>query len=453
LEITEETTKTGQFAKDTAVTFTARVLSLVLGIATSITIARLLGPEGKGIYTMAALLPSLVVTFGNLGIGPATVYYVARKQHRRQEILGNNLLLGVLIGTIGALAGLIMILFFRQSIFPGVAPGYLFLALLMIPVNIFFSYVNYILLGTQHIKEFNLSSILHAALFLIFIVLALWGLRAGVMGALAAGVISWFLVDVAVFFWARRATCGISFHVNPSYIKQALAYGIKAHLGNILGFLNYRVDMFFVNGFLDPLAVGFYSIGVGFVEKLWLISHAASTVLFPRVAGETDEQRRKEFTPLVARTVLWITALGALVIFFLSRWIVLLLYSKAFLPSVRPLQILLPGIVALSVGRVLANDVAGRGRVMLNNYAGLVTVATNVILNILWIPRYGIAGAAWASMCSYNTGSILQLFLYTRLSGNSWTKILLPQRGDLALYWRTGRALGQWIKAKVRALF
>jgi len=90
---------------------------------------------------------------------------------------------------------------------------------------------------------------------------------------------------------------------------------------------------------------------------------------------------------------------------------------------------------------------------MLNNYAGLVTVATNVILNILWIPRYGIAGAAWASMCSYNTGSILQLFLYTRLSGNSWTKILLPQRGDLALYWRTGRALGQWIKAKVRALF
>jgi len=441
--MTEETRKTGQFAKDTAVTFTARIISLIVGIATSIIIARLLGPEGKGIYTMAALLPSLIVTFGNLGIGPATVYYVARKQHRYQEILGNNILFGVVISFIGVLAGLIMILFFRQSIFPGVAPGYLFLAIIIIPVKIFFSYLNYILLGTQRIKEFNLISIFQAGLFLIFIVLTLWGLKAGVMGALAAGIISWLLVDVAVFFWARRATGGISFHINFSYIKHALSYGIKALLGNILGFLNYRVDMFLVNGLLNPAAVGFYSVGVGLVEKLWMKSHAASTVIFPRVAGEADEQKRKEFTPLVARTVLWITALGALMIFFLIRWIVFLLYSKTFLPAVQPIRILLPGIVALSVGRVLANDVAGRGRVMLNNYAGLVTVSTNVILNILWIPRYGIAGAAWASMCSYSTGSILQLFLYTRLSGNSWTKVLLPQRGDWTLYQRVVMALWQ----------
>ena len=439
----------GTFTKNTAITFTARVISLIVGIGTSITIARLLGPEGKGIYTMAALLPSLVVTFGNLGIGPATVYYVARGQHPRKEILGTNILLGALTGAIGVLAGLVMILFFREGIFPGVPPGYLFLALLMIPMNIFFSYVNYILLGAQHIKEFNLVSILHAGLFLIFIVLALWGLKAGVMGALAAGVISWFLTDVAVFFWARRATGGISFHVNPSYIKDTLTYGIKAHLGNILGFLNYRVDMFFVNGFLSPAAVGFYSIGVGLVEKLWMVSQAASTVLFPRVAAETEEQRRKEFTPLIARSVLWVTALGAVVIFFVSPWIVGLLYSSAFLPAVRPLQILLPGIVTLSVGRVLANDIAGRGRVMLNNYAGLVTVVTNVLLNILWIPRYGIAGAALASTVSYTLAFLTQLFLYTRLSGNRWTVVVLPQRGDWALYRRTGLALGQWAKEKL----
>jgi len=443
----------GTFTQNTAITFTARILSLVLGIATSITIARLLGPEGKGIYTMAALLPSLVVTFGNLGIGPATVYYVARKQYRRQEVLWNNLLLGVVIGTVGVFAGLVMIIFFRQTIFPDVAPGYLFLALLMIPINIFFSYVNYILLGTEHIKEFNLISILHAALFLIFIVIALWGLKAGVMGALAAGVISWFLVDVAVFFWARRATRGISFHINPSYIKHALTYGIKAHLGNILSFLNYRIDMFLVNGFLNPAAVGFYSVGVGLVEKLWLVSQAASTVLFPRVAGETDEQRRKEFTPLVARTVLWVTALGALVLVLLARWIVVLLYSEAFLPSVQPLQALLAGIVALSAARVLANDIAGRGRPMLNTYTSALTLATNIALNIAWIPRHGITGAAWASTVSYSVLFLSALFFYCRLSGNSWTKILLPQRGDWALYWRTGRSLGQWIKAKVRALF
>lgn len=210
--------------------------------------------------------------------------------------------------------------------------------------------------------------------------------------------------------------------------------------------------MFLVNGFLNPVAVGFYSIGVALVEKLWLISQSASTVLFPRVAAETDEQRRKDFTPMVARTVLWVTALGAIALAFVSHWIVLLLYSEAFLPSVRPLQILLLGVVALSVTRVLANDIAGRGRPILNTYVSVATLGSNVILNLIWIPRYEIAGAAWASTVSYSLTLVARLFLYCRLSGNSWTKVVLPQRGDWALYRRTGVALGQWIRAKARAV-
>ena len=118
-------------------------------------------------------------------------------------------------------------------------------------------------------------------------------------------------------------------------------------------------------------SVRLHAVGVGLVEKLWMISNAASTVLFPRVAAETEEQRQKEFTPLVAQTVLWTTGLGALALALLSRWIVLLLYSEAFLPAVGALQSLLVGIVALSAWRVLANDIAGRGFPGLNIYTGL----------------------------------------------------------------------------------
>jgi O-antigen/teichoic acid export membrane protein len=348
------------------------------------------------------------------------------------------------------LGGLIAALFFHRNIFPSVPQSYLLLALTLIPVNLFFSYMQNILLGAQRFKEYNLIAILHAILFLGFIVIALWALRAGVTGALLASVLSWLLTDVILLIWTQRVTGGVAFKLNLAYIKRASIYGFQAHLGNILGFLNYRIDMFLINGFLNPAAVGFYSVGVSLVEKLWLISYAASTVLFPRVAAETNEERRKTFTPLVARTVLWVTALGALISFFLSCWLVEFLYSPTFLPAVQPFQILLPGIVALSVSRVLANDIAGRGRVMMNNYAASVVVATNVVLNILWIPKYGIAGAAWASTISYGLGLVLMLFLYCRLSSNSWTKVLLPQPSDWVLYWRTGLALGRWMKAKVK---
>jgi O-antigen/teichoic acid export membrane protein len=354
------------------------------------------------------------------------------------------------VGGVGIFAGLIVVFFFQETVFPGVPPGYLLLALVLVPLEVFFSYVTYVLLGAQRIKEFNYIHIVQSILFLGFVALALLGLRAGVTGAIFAGLLTWLIVDAVVFLQAKKVAGGVKFTLNTAYLKRGTKYGVQVHLSNILWFLNQRVDMFLVNGFLGPAAVGLYSVGVGLVEKLWMISQAASTVLFPRVAAENEEERRKAFTPLVARTVLWITALGALALALLSRWIVLLLYSEAFLPAVGALQALLAGIVTLSAGRVLSNDIAGRGFPRLNIYTGIAAVATNVVLNLLWIPRNGIAGAAWASMVSYTISFLGALFFYCRLSGNRWTKVVFPQSGDWALYQRTVWALGRWAQSKLR---
>lgn len=442
----------GKFVRGTTVTFITGVLNLLIGLGTSVILARVLGPEGRGIYALATLLPALIVNFGNLGIGPATVYYVARGQFKSQEILGNNVLLTVAIGTLGILGGLIVILFCGDAVFPGVPLRYLIFALTLVPAEIFFSFVRYLLLGAQRIQEFNYVQIVQAVLFLVFIALALLGLRAGVAGAIVAGLLTWLAVDAIVFNLARSVAKGVDFKPNASYIKQATTYGLQAHLANILGFLNYRVDMFLVNAFLGPTAVGLYSVGVGLVEKLWLIPQSASTVLFPRVAAESEEGRRKEFTALVARTVLWVTAFVALVLVLLSKWIVLLLYSEAFLPAVSALQALLVGVITLSAGKVLANDIAGRGLPMLNIYTGLAAVVTNVVLNLLWIPHYGITGAGWASTASYTISFLGSLFFYCRLSGNRWTVVVFPQRGDWALYLKTAKALLNWAWTRMRVV-
>jgi O-antigen/teichoic acid export membrane protein len=444
--------KVGRFAKDSALTFATRLIGFVIALGTSVLLARALGPEGRGIYALAVLLPSLIVTFGNLGIGAATTYYVARKEFRRQQILGNNLLIGLGVSVVGVIAGLVVIVFFREAVFSGVPVRYLLLALILVPMEITFSFVRYVLLGAQRIKEFNYVQLAHSALFLAFIVLALVALKAGVTGAIAAGLLSWLVVDALVFVQAKKVAGGVDFALSRQYVRQVVTYGVQIQLANILGFLNYRLDMFLISGFLGPAAVGLYAVGVGMVEKLWTVSHAASTVLYPRVAAESDEQRKKDFTPLVARTVLWGTALGAVVLMLVSRWIVVLLYSEAFLPAAKALQALLVGVVALSAGRVLSNDIVGRGFPRLSIYGGVVALITNVALNVAWIPRHGIVGAAWASTASYFSSSLVALFFYCRLSGNRWTVVVFPQRGDWALYWKTARLLGQWAWAKVRCL-
>jgi len=424
----------GEFTKNTTITLASRVLTLIIGLATSVILARILGPKGKGIYALAILLPTLIVTFTNFGIGAATVYYTSKGEYSRKEIFGNNLILSLLIGTVSIAIGLIIIFFFKDSTLPGVSRFYLLLALTLIPTTLFLQYVNNLLLGAQKIKEYNLISIIKTLSFLILAGIALWIFKSGVTGAIVANLLALLLVCLLLFVWVKKITGGIVLRLNRRYIKDSSAYGIKAFLSNVLAFLNYRLDMFLVNFFINPLAVGYYSIAVVIAEKLWMISLAASTILFPKISSMKNEQERKEFTPIISRNVLLITLAGATLIFFLSRWIILLLFSEAYLPAVKPLQILLPGIVALSISRVLASDISGRGKPMLNTYLSMITVTINLGLNIIWIPRMGINGAAWATTVSYSILLIGRLIVYSRISGNSIAKTIFLRKSDILLY-------------------
>jgi len=424
------------FAKDTTYTFIARVFSFILGLAISIIIARILGPENKGIYSLSILLPSLLVAFSQLGIGSATVYYTGKGKYALKKILGNNLIIGTIISGIAILVGIIIVIFFRELFLEGIPSLYLFISLGLIPMSLMYIYLINILLGIQKIVKYNLVAISRELFSLILVVIMLVGFKTGVIGGLSARIIATLLAVIIAFWWIVKFSGGIVCRLDKDYIKDTTLYGIKAHTSNILAFLNYRLDMFLVNFFINPLAVGYYSISVGIAERLWLVSRSASTVLFPRISSEKDEKQKKEFTPIVSRNVLFITFVGAIFIYFLSRWVILLLYSEAYLASVRPLQLLLPGIVALSISRVLANDIAGRGKPILNTYMSALTVSVNICLNILWIPTLGIEGAALASTVSYIIQTIGRLLLYNKISGNSIIKTVFVQRSDFKLYKR-----------------
>jgi O-antigen/teichoic acid export membrane protein len=210
--------------------------------------------------------------------------------------------------------------------------------------------------------------------------------------------------------------------------------------------------VFVVNAFLNPAAVGFYSLAVALAEILWSLSFAAGTVLFPRVSSAMEEEPRNRLTRHVARFVFVVTAAAAAVLLLASPYLVTGLYSRQFLPSVRPLQILLPGVVALGVARVLANDLAGRGKVAANNVVALATAAANVALNLWLIPGLGIEGAAWASTATYAASLLAQVVLYCRYSGDSWTRLFLPERGDLGLYWKATSSLARTIASTANEL-
>jgi len=112
-------------------------------------------------------------------------------------------------------------------------------------------------------------------------------------------------------------------------------------------------------------------------------------------------------------SVAGLTAVGAIMTMVLRRPIVIGLFGPAFEPTVPALVALLPGIVCWGMTSVLSSFVASiRIPTAVVWIYGSLLIG-NIVLNILWIPRFGIVGASLASSVCY-LGSTVALWLVAR---------------------------------------
>src|SRR5438128_7353655 len=80
-------------------TLAARVAAFFFSLVSNVILARALGPEGRGVYAVAVLIPALIGLFAQLGIGPANVYYFSKGLLDGEELVGHAISIGLLLGT------------------------------------------------------------------------------------------------------------------------------------------------------------------------------------------------------------------------------------------------------------------------------------------------------------------------------------------------------------------
>jgi O-antigen/teichoic acid export membrane protein len=438
------------FLKESLRTFASRILLVLINFPISILIARFLGPTGQSVYSSATTYATNIVVIGLLGIDAAHTYYLASGRYRSAQILGNSLL-------IMGLLSLILIPLFpyvlelaTRSDDNSLAP-YLGIAALMIPVV----GVRYLLLSVfmarRRIDMFNyiymagnlLLAVMLAAGFLYFQATAVWGLWAFIISQLVMVIAaaSWVWVTerrLAVVESSGRFRLGFSFPL----LRHSLSYGLRGFLGTILTTFIYRFDTILVLRWLGNAAQGHYWVAVFLAEKLTHLTASVQAVLFPHIAQASPDEANA-LTPRVCRnTLLWV-CLAALVLYALSAPFILIFYSSAFEASIAPMRILLPGIAALTITKLLSADLSGRNKRFLPTLFMLLTLTLNLGLNWLWTRPHGIVGAAWASTIAYGTQALLMLFYFYRVTGIAPLAILLPQRDDWDAYRRLFARIGR----------
>ena len=255
----------------------------------------------------------------------------------------------------------------------------------------------------------------------------------GVAGAISTEILSSFLVSIILFIILLRKTNGISFSINKAYLIDAYRYGAKLYIGDLLLLLNNRINLILINRFLTPATVGIFTIGLGLVEKGWLVADAIGVILFSRIASKEEGNNEEDFIALIFRTTTLIMVFIVIPLYFWGGSLIVLLYSYSFQSAVDPFQILLPGLIASSGWRIIEYALKGRGNPGIAALLMVVSLTTNVMLNLILIPIAGLNGAAWASSLSAVVTLLSAIYVFCRISGQKRIQFILINKNDLIL--------------------
>ena len=395
------------FVRKVAETFVTRVLLIGIGLITSVIVARILGPEGRGLYAVAAAICAIGVQFGNLGLHASNTYYVAKDRSLLPALVGNTLVVSFVFGGGGAFAAWILF-----SFWPDLAPvnGFLLIiTLFWIPFGLAYMLMQNLLLGLQEVRAYNVVELTTKILSMCLIALIIAFNLTSVETVFSAGLVSLFISFVWALCWLKPHLHKIPLPSFPLF-KENIQYGLKAYIAAFFAFLVLRIDLLMIKYMLGAEQTGYYSIAATMADMVYMLSVVIGTILFPKLSALSDIRKKWELTKKVSHGVGCIMLVLVVAAAFLAEPVVDFLYGKAFLQAVPAFVWLMPAILLLSVNSILMNFFASTGMPSIVVYLPGTAALLNIVLNIYLIPAWGCVGAAWSSIAAYGMMLAFSLF-------------------------------------------
>jgi O-antigen/teichoic acid export membrane protein len=409
---------------------------LILSMISSIFVARVLAPSGRGAVAVALSLTLLLVQCGSAGLSTANPYFAAKYPAARDRIIGNSVYLALLIGLV--LMGVTVVI---KIEFPSVVRGLdwvqLSLVMAALPAALATAYLHSVLLGEGRTVAYNLIELVLAVTWTAVMVVGLEVFEIGVTGALVVMLLG--QVTAALCYLVSLVSrAGFSWPLPDIALARSMfGYATKIYVATLLAFLVIRLDMLMVNAYIGTAEVGVYSVAVALCDGLYVLPTVIAVNLFPRVARGLEH----ESTAQVFRSMFIIFAAICLFTVPFAGIAIQVLYGSAYSDATELYYWLLPGIFCMGMLNILAHDFAGRGYPLEAALVWFIGVAVNVGINVLFLRPGHLYVAALSSTIAYGLLLFLHMRMFARDVGGY--RSLIPHMGETIRFVRVavGRTL------------
>jgi O-antigen/teichoic acid export membrane protein len=360
-----------------------------LGLAVGVFLARYLGPGQYGVYNFVLSVVALFSFIVVLGLDGVVVRELVKDPERKRDILGTAFILKFA----GALIAICLIIPAILLIEEDNHVRYLILVASVAGLFQPFLVIDYYFqskVSSKHVVICTLSQVLlSTAVKFVFISLE-YPLDYFVY--LYVGDAAFLAVFLSIVYRGKvESLCRFNFSYNMA--KYLLSNSWPLMLASSAIVLYMKLDQVMIKSMLGSEALGFYSVAVRISEVWYFIPMAICTSLYPALVSSYSDKNEyiSRLQQLYGFLILLATIL-VIVVLPSAKYIVPLLFGEEYLPAVSPLVV---HIFALESLQIVTLWVTTFGLVM------------NILLNVVFIPVYGITGAAVATLFSRLVGSWL----------------------------------------------
>jgi O-antigen/teichoic acid export membrane protein len=401
----ENEQKGRKFSVNVASLIGGQFLIALISLVNSIVVARALGVEDRGYFLMAAMLPNILITFSDFGLGQANTKFVASKKWLASTVfVSNTIVICIRLFVIG-IVGCVFVHFYSEIFFPGIPKTYLYLGLLQSIALVIQGTIFPIFLGLGYGVRYSLILVASSALSLVTLSVGWLTFGLSVNLALVLQFCSSLAVAIYIYFSVLKHIGELG-KMSKQYLIEAFHFGSGIYLSIVSTFANQKMVLIVLNFYGGVVFVSLYTIAQALAERMYLISDAVGTILMPKVA-EDPKVNSGMYTPLVFKLTVLVVTFFSILLMFVSEWLVTFVYGSDFTASGEIIRVLLLAGIFLSGWRVLSQDLIAKGMTKKTAFVNIVMAVTSLGTSILLLPTMGLLGAAWGAV----VGAVLSIAL------------------------------------------
>lgn len=407
------------------------IFTMILGVVVTGVIARYFGTEKYGIFNYILSITSLFSGIASIGIYHIATKDLTQRPEDEGKILGTSFTIRLIAAILLIIAAETTVCIMTHNDSTSMVIGILLSLMMLFSCSEVIDYYATANLKVKYLAVSKCISYIIFAILKILIVVLKLDIRYYTATYLIEGIIYAIFLSISYKLIHKNIgkTCKWSF--DKDYAKKLLSNCWYFALSSIMITIYMRIDQVMLGKMIeDKSQVGIYSAAVRIAEMWAFVPNSIISSFKPVIMKYKGENKNKEYVKNLQRLYdisSLVSILFAIGITIFARLIIMILYGKAFLEASKILYILIWGIWFGILGNVHYVWLICENKGKYSLFYSATGSISNIIFNAILIPKYGMYGAAIATLISQFIANIVSfgIFKETRVLSKFAIKAIL----------------------------